>query len=561
MHFSRQSANPETARANLAAQLIYQNPAVGQKPPEMLPGNYKDPAWFAHQLQTIQAARTGRGDQSPLIILVDGLDEAPPAAVGQIAFGLPTVLPPGVVIVATTRPGQRLPTGAKVERIDVTGRANLDDLREHLTTRARTDRELAEHLAAKQINPETFARDLLAKAGGVWIYALSVIDQIRDGNLPADDLDTLPAGLAGYYSLNLHRIREADHGRWETTAMPVLGTLAAVTEPLTATTIAAWSGDLPVGPTLDVLDGPLRPFLAHTDSDDRASRTGWYRLRHQSLRDFLTGQVNDHDDHTIVQQSARCADETRHAHARIVHHLTPPPDHAGNPDWLAASIYAQNHLTEHAAASGELDRLAVDPSYLIWTPLPPLLRLRASVTDPDARKAIAARELTGDLTRLPTQDRLQQLSVWALKYRASRLADVCASRLDWSHPNAAAAIWGGANHTTLHGHTEWVQAACPWLLPDGRTVLATAGDDLVVRLWDPDTLTAAGELTGHTDPVQAACPWVLPDGRTVLATASDDAVVRLWDPDTLTPAGELTGHTGAVNAVCPWLMPDRKSVV
>jgi len=88
--------------------------------PARLPPNYTDPAWFAKRLTALQTQRPARGEQTHRM-LIDGLDEAPAPAFGEVPF-------------AYRRPCRRalwwwrdparhpLPVGEKVERIDVTGR-------------------------------------------------------------------------------------------------------------------------------------------------------------------------------------------------------------------------------------------------------------------------------------------------------------------------------------------------------------------------------------------------------------------------------------------------------
>ena len=117
-------------------------------------------------------------------------------------------------------------------------------------------------------------------------------------------------------------------------------------------------------------------------------------------------------------------------------------------------------------------------------------------------------------------------------------------------------------------------------------MLASAGEDGTVRLWDPVTGAEQAALTGHTGwtrwrsartggcwPPSAGRDGVAvgpghrrraghPDrphrlgdrggvqpGRAALASAGDDRTVRLWDPATGAEQATLTGHTGRVTAV------------
>ena len=107
-----------------------------------------------------------------------------------------------------------------------------------------------------------------------------------------------------------------------------------------------------------------------------------------------------------------------------------------------------------------------------------------------------------------------------------------------------------------------VRALCPITLPDGRVLLAAAGNDAAIRIWDltavdpaepPASPAASADipLTGHDGWIWslAAIP-ARAGGPPLLASAGADRTIRVWDPATGRPVGQpLRGHTGQIRAV------------
>jgi|SRR6516165_2020628 WD40 repeat protein len=100
-----------------------------------------------------------------------------------------------------------------------------------------------------------------------------------------------------------------------------------------------------------------------------------------------------------------------------------------------------------------------------------------------------------------------------------------------------------ASPTELKGHTDLVYGLT--FNPEGN-LLATAGFDNLVKLWEFPAGKELRSLAGHTGPVYSVA--FSPDGKT-LASSSHDQTIRLWNVADGKFLRELKGHTGIVDSV------------
>jgi WD40 repeat protein len=134
------------------------------------------------------------------------------------------------------------------------------------------------------------------------------------------------------------------------------------------------------------------------------------------------------------------------------------------------------------------------------------------------------------------------------------LISVCAMRLPAAQPKSVMRAVSRVERPSISLATRSPVVSAIAISPDGD-LLATAGDDHCVRLWDAQDGRLLHVLRGHRDWVRTVA--FTPDGG-LLVSAGDDRVPHVWQTRDGRLVGQLTPATAAIYSLT--ISPDGKSV-
>ena len=297
IHTSKQKSDPLRLVTSLAYQLSTQLPeyeeALKTLDLEYVVDTY-DASTLFDVLLTQPLARVSP-PEAPMVIVIDGLDEATQNGTNAVAEFLSERaqhLPRWVRIVVTSRPEPEVLRPLKalgVHTIEPLAAENLSDIRQYALARLG---KVSASAAAK----EHAVNVITERCEGVMLYARHACDHLEREGISPGTLETLPQGLFALYARQL-TLRCPRHESFAEGPRPLLSLLLAAREPLDTDLVCAALGRTR-SETWDVVVA-----LGSLVVDDGKTLA----LPHKTLRDWLSDRtasqqyhVGDDEGHTLL---------------------------------------------------------------------------------------------------------------------------------------------------------------------------------------------------------------------------------------------------------------------
>ena len=287
-HFNQRAegvVQPEAFLRNVCAQLILEH---GLDFASLPPRAGRDSGFLSELLRQV-SGRLGSGER--VLLAVDALDESDTDSLpsGVNALYLPSLLPPGVFLLVSSRNTAELPRLDGPEHhlsLLPSSADNLADIRElignHLGLQGVQD-----YVQARGLSESGFIDALAAKSEGNFMYLHHVLPAIGRGEYRTATLEAIPSGLTAYYEQHWRRMRLQNAQEWRDVGLPVLALLTVANFPLPAELLARYLRLQRLASVREVLT-QWRPFLHCTVKPGEGGRPQkLYSLYHTSFFKFI----------------------------------------------------------------------------------------------------------------------------------------------------------------------------------------------------------------------------------------------------------------------------------
>lgn len=497
-------------------------------------------------------------DQAPVTILVDALDEAvdPIAVARDVLKPLATI--GSVRIIVGTRPSTREQPDSPATDADILNDLAIDtvlrierhaeSIRRYVQRRLRTARRLG--AVDESMDIDGFA-DALHRRDRHFLFAHLVVHEVLADPRRRSEAEwgsLLDRDHRQVFGLAVERLSAAN----PVNRSLLLGLAHArgrgvpVADGLWTTISRSSAEESSISPTdIDRLLADAAPYVLA----DREYGQTVYRLAHRTFTEYFG--TGDQDTHLHIARSLIAFAEAgldaamtgeRPLNPYLTQLLTTHIAAAGEPGWRLLAgherilpILDPEQLTNDAFHSA-LGRF----------PLPPVIRGIVAIAE--------------HLRRIPPHERVLAIQLATAHQTGSHRPALADTPADAPIIVQAAVLRAHTTQRILDGHSNGVNSLAVVELPDGTHLLASAGVDATIRLWDPaDGRPHGAPLIGHAGAVRALVTIPTSGGGSLLVSAGTDHTVRIWDPSTGAPIGDHPYHSYSeirVLTAVPW--PDGR---